>query len=85
MVGLGLSEVSKMTMQATMAALLANLRPSTLAGVVYDLGWALEDGDLPKSQYAWACKMALDELVRNQGVDKARELIAAEGEALPQQ
>lgn len=54
------------------------LKPSTLAGMVADLGWAIEDRTLSPSQYAWMVRVCLNELVKNQGVERAREMIAQE-------
>lgn len=60
-------------------AMLATLRPSTLAALVYDIGWAIESRELSPSEWSFLAQLAVRELAQNQGVDKARELIAAEG------
>ncbi len=65
--------------QQGFAAMLAALRPSTLAALAYDIGWAIEARELSPSEWAFLGKMATRALVDNQGVDKARELITAEG------
>ena len=66
--------------QASWAAMLQTLRPSTLAGLVHDLGWALEEKTVLKSEWAFLVKMSLNELISNVGVAEARKLIELEGE-----
>ena len=70
-------------MEQYIRTLVAHLRPSTLAGLIYDIGWAVEEEGLSKSQYLALVKVALDTLVQHGGVEEARELIRLEGE-LPQ-
>lgn len=65
-------------------AMIHTLRPSTLAGLVYDLGWGMDEGVLRKSEWAFFAKMALHELVKHVGVDAAREMIGFEGGLVPE-
>ena len=60
------------------------LRPSTLAGLVYDLGWALDEGLISKAEWAFFVKMALNKLVTLVGVDAAREMVGFEAGLVPE-